>query len=128
GAIGERLVHLLDLQLNDIQELVVLQLIEDDYLVKAVDEFRVERLANSRHDHLFQFFARGVGSRLKAHRPLLLNEARADIRGHDDDRILEINGVTERVRQDAVFKDLKQDIEDIRVSFLNLIEEQDRVW
>ena len=56
----ERAVHLLDLQLHDLQQLVIDQLIENDDLVQTIDKFRVERLAHARHDHLFHLLARRV--------------------------------------------------------------------
>ena len=115
------------MQLDDIQQLVVQQLIEDDDFVEAIDKLWIERLPHGGHDHLFQLLARGIGCRLKAHRASLLNETRADVRGHNDDGVLEINRVAERVRQDAVFKDLQEDVENIRVRFFNLVEEQNRI-
>ena len=89
----QSLVELFDLQADYLQKLAVEQLVEDDYLVEAVDEFGVEGVAHGVHHHLLHLLARGFGVRLKAHRALLLYEARADVRGHDDDRVLEVNCV-----------------------------------
>src|SRR5437016_10604831 len=52
---------------------------------------------------------------------------RADVRGHDDDRVLEIDGIAETVSELTIFKYLQQDVEDIRVRFLDFIEQYDGV-
>jgi hypothetical protein len=44
----------------------------------------------------------------------LLQMARADVRGHDDDGVLEVDSVAETVGQLAVFENLEKDVEDIR--------------
>lgn len=51
----------------------------------------------------------------------------ADVGGHDDDGVLEIHMAALTVGQDAVLKDLQQDVEHIRVRLLDLIEQDDRV-
>src|SRR5689334_21585239 len=52
---------------------------------------------------------------------------RADVRGHDDDGVLEINCVAETVGELAVLKYLQQDVEVIRVRLLDFIEQYDAV-
>src|SRR5438270_396975 len=52
---------------------------------------------------------------------------RADVAGHDDDRVLEVDDPALGVGQTAVFHDLKQDIEDVGVSLLDLVKQHDRV-
>ena len=121
---AHRPVDLIDLQLDDFEQFIVEQLVENDDLVETVDELRIERLSHRRHHHLFHLLARGIGICLETERALLLNEARADVRGHDDDGVLEIDGVAERVGQDAVFKNLKQDVENVRMRFFDLIKQQ----
>ena len=64
---------------------------------------------------------------LEPERRLLLDEARPDVRGHDDDRVLEVHPVAEAVGQMAVFEHLQQDVEDVRVRLLDLVEQHDRV-
>ena len=58
---------------------------------------------------------------------MLAQEARADIRRHDDDRVLEIDRVAETIRQMAVFKHLQQDVVHIRMRLLDFIEQDDGV-
>ena len=65
--------------------------------------------------------------RLEPERRLLLNEAGADVRRHDDDRVLEVHPVAQTIRQVAVLEHLQQDVEQVRVRLLDLVEEHDRV-
>ena len=53
--------------------------------------------------------------------PALLEEPRAEVRGHDDDGVLEIDGVTEPVGQLAVLEHLQQDVVDVRVRLLDFV-------
>ena len=69
-------------------------------------------------------FARG---RREAQVAALLEEARAQVRGHDDDGVLEVDLVAETVGQLAVFKHLQQDVVDVRVRLLDFVEQDDRV-
>ena len=51
----------------------------------------------------------------------------SDVAGHDDDRVLEVDGASLRVGQAAVVEELQQDIEDVWMSLLDLIKEHDLV-
>jgi hypothetical protein len=51
----------------------------------------------------------------------------ADVRGHDDYGVLEVDGPPLGVCQSAVVEDLQQDVEDVRVGLLDLVEEDNRV-
>src|SRR5579884_1231684 len=59
--------------------------------------------------------------------PSLLEEPGPKVRGHDDDRVLEIDGVPETVGQLAVFEYLQQNIEDVRMGLLDFIQQDDRI-
>ena len=63
---------------------------------------------------------------LEAREHALINIARTKVGGHDDHRVLEVNLAALRIGQAAFFQNLQQRVEDIRVSLLNLIEEDDR--
>src|SRR5882762_5613258 len=52
---------------------------------------------------------------------------RADVRGHDDDGVLEIYRVAETVGEVAIFEHLQQYVEDIRVRLLDFVEQHDAV-
>src|SRR5262249_6920008 len=124
---AHRPIDLVDLKLHDFEKLFVEQLIEDDDLVETVNELGVERLSNGGHHHFFDFFPARIGVCLEAESALFLNEAGADVGSHDDDGVLEIDGVAECVRQNAVFKHLKQNVEDVRMRFFNLVKQQHRI-
>ena len=53
--------------------------------------------------------------------------ARADVGGHDENRVFEVDGVAETVGQLAVLKNLQQDVEDIRMRLLDFVKQHDRV-
>src|SRR5580658_2771779 len=59
--------------------------------------------------------------RREAQVPALLQETRAQVRGHDDDGVLEIHLVAQAVGQLAVFEHLQQDFVNIRVGLLDFI-------
>ncbi len=52
---------------------------------------------------------------------------RADVRGHDDDGVLEVHRVAQAVGELSVFKYLQQDVEDIRMRFLDFVQQDDRI-
>ena len=52
---------------------------------------------------------------------------RADVAGHDDDGVLEVDRAPLRVGQAPVVEELEQDVEDVRVRLLDLVEEHDLV-
>ena len=57
----------------------------------------------------------------------LLEEARAQVGGHDDDGVLEVDLVAETVGQLAVFKHLQQDVVDVRMRLLDFVQQDDGV-
>ena len=58
---------------------------------------------------------------------MLGQEARADVRGHDDDGVLEIDGIAEAVGQMPIFKDLQQDVVHIRMGLFDFVEQNDGI-
>src|ERR1700678_2654946 len=51
----------------------------------------------------------------------------ADVRGHDDDGVLEVDSVAQSVGELSIFEDLQQDIKDIRMRLLDFVEQNDRI-
>ena len=88
---------------------------EQDHLVDAVEELGPEAAAQLAHHRLARFL-----HVLAAHRHQML---RADIGGHDDQRVAEIDRAALPVRQAAVIQHLKEDIEHVRVRLLDLVEQ-----
>ena len=58
---------------------------------------------------------------------VLLDNLRAHVRRHDDNRVAEVDRTTLVVGQSSVVEHLQQDVEDIGVGLLDFIEQHDRV-
>ena len=58
---------------------------------------------------------------------VLLDNLRAHVRRHDDNRVAEVDRTTLVVGQSSVVEHLQQDVEDIGVRLLDFIEQHDRV-
>src|SRR5262249_32396228 len=99
-------------------------------IVDAVQKFRVKSAFHLFHDGFFHglVIAFSVFLNKEAERFSFGNEARADVRGHDDDRILEIHLMAKVVSELAVVEYLQKDVENIRMRLLDFIEEHDRIW
>jgi len=65
--------------------------------------------------------------RAKAHRRLAFDQLGADVRGHDDNCVPEIDLAAKAVGDFALFQNLEQEMHDIRVSLFDLIEQHNRV-
>ena len=52
----------------------------------------------------------------------------SDIGGHDQDRIFKVYGTALGVGDTAVIEYLQQNVEDVRMRFLDLIEQNNRIW
>ena len=64
----------------------------------------------------------GVAGRLELLRREVLGEQlAADVAGHQDDRVLEVDCSSLRVRQTSIVENLQQDVEHIRVSFFDFV-------
>ena len=101
-------------------DLVHAQRMEDDRLVDPVEELGKER----GREHVLD---------LAPHRGLVAGSGQvgddlaAQVRGHDDDGVAEIDGPPLAVGQPAVVEHLEQDVEHVAVGLLDLVEEHDRV-
>src|SRR5579883_1863883 len=94
---------------------------EDDDLINAVEKLRAEMLAKQLHQPLtdgIEGLLCGGGGK---------NPVSAEIAGHDDNGMAEINHMPLAVCEPPVIQQLQQDIEDIRVRFLDLIEQDHAV-
>ena len=69
---------------------------------------------------------RRVVRSLEAREDTLVDVAGTQVRRHDDNGVLEVHLATLRVRQATLLQDLEQRVEDVRVSLLDLIKEDDR--
>src|ERR1051325_8240592 len=124
----ERLVDVVHEETADVAQLGLGQRVEDDDVVDAVDELGGELLLQLLMDELFGALLLPIRRLLpEAHVALRGEEARAEVAGHDDQRVAEVHLVAQRVREDAVLQDLQEDVRDVRMRLLDLIEEDDRV-
>src|SRR5919108_1577698 len=118
-SLREQLLETTELEIDNSIELLHAQRTEDDDVVDAVEELRLEHAPQfRRHDRLdFRPVSRAA----------LEDEAAADVRRHDDDRVPEVDGPPLRVGESAVIEDLQQDVEHIGMRFLDLVEQDHRV-
>src|SRR5829696_1054731 len=127
-ALGHLLAEALDLDLDDQAHVLALELVEDDDLVDPVEQLGAEDLAQLARDpalHLLvgeTFLAPAEAKRLG-----LVDGLGPDVGGHDEHHVLEVHGATLRVGELPVLEYLEEYVEDIRVGFLDLVEEDDRV-
>ena len=106
---------------------------EDDGRIDAVKELWSEHCFELRHDLVAHL---RVIALLLSFGILFDGEAKvhfardlfsADVRGHDDDRVAEIDLAPLGVGEIAVFHDLEEHVEGFRVGLLDFVEQDDRV-
>src|SRR5438128_11247157 len=104
--LGEPLAYAVQLNLDNLHQVFFRERVEDNNLVHAVEEFGPEVMA--------QFVEYGRLHALIAcacKRPAVFEDAgAADVRGHDDDRVLKIHHATLPVRQPTIVEDLQHDV------------------
>ena len=80
------------IRLDDLDQVVVGQRVEQDDLVQAVEELGVERPLDFAAHHVFHLGRTCLRRRRReAQCPRFFEEARADVRRHDDDGVLEVH-------------------------------------
>ena len=111
------------------RDLLLGELVEDDDLVDPVEELGPEDLLELAHDPVLHVVVGDAG--LVADREAdagVLGDLRgADVRGHDHDRVAEVDRAPLGVGEPAVLEDLEQDVEDVRVRLLDLVEQEHAV-
>ncbi len=75
-------------------------------------------MANNLKHHIFDTFIVQITK-------VFLNPIWAKIRGHDDDGISKINRTPLSISQSTIIQNLQQNIENIRMCFLNFIQQND---
>ena len=106
---------------------VLLELVEHDDVVDPVQELRAEDLLQLAHDpvlHVVVGDARLVVGDGEAERRVPRDLAGPDVRGHDHDRVAEVDRAPLGVGQPAVLQDLQEDVEHVRVGLLDLVEQE----
>ncbi len=103
------------------------QLREDHHVVDTVEELRPEVLLELLVD--LRLHPVVVGGQAaaggEADGDALGDVPGAEVRGHDDDGVLEVHHAALRVGQATVLEDLQQRVEDVDVRLLHLVEQHD---
>src|SRR5215207_213898 len=130
---GVVLAHLLaqaqEHQVDDREDLVARELVEDDHLVDPVEQLRAEDLAQLAHDPVLHVLV-GQAALVadgEAERLVLRDRGSPDVRGHDHDRVAEVDLAALRVGEAPVLQDLQKDVEHVRVRLLDLVQQDDGV-
>ena len=100
--------QLSQLDVDDPDQLVGLEALEDQHVVEAVDELRLEGAADRRHH-------------------LLLAAARTKVRRQNENGAAEVHRAALTVSQPALVENLQQHVEHIRMGLLDLVEQHHRV-
>src|SRR4051812_775423 len=129
-ALRQRLADAAQEELDDRLDLLLLQLVEHDDVVDAVEELGAEDLLQLSHDPVLHVVVRDAGLVVRDGEPergVASDLLRADVRRHDHDRVTEVDRPPLRVRQAPVLQDLQEDVEDVRVRLLDLVEQEHAV-
>ena len=102
-----------ELQRYDAFQFVHAEPLENHQIIDAVQEFRGEVGAQGIHYLPTEFFG---------HQPRIGNPLTADVRGHDDNRVFEIDGAALSISHPAIVQHLEEDVEYLRMRFLHLIQ------
>src|SRR3989338_8644522 len=120
----QALLDLAQLDLHDTLDVRPGERIEYVGLVDAVQELRPEALTQGLgHFALVIFGVLAFGAGRETHPAGGAQILAADVRGHDDDGVLEIHGLALGVREPPVIQDLQEKVEHLRVGLLDLVEE-----
>src|SRR5208282_2855819 len=138
-SLRELTAEVLKLQVDDLLDFLLAERVEDHDFIDAVQELRAEVLEKRLLNLPLQSLTQHAGladraSRFRGHADGAIDAVHgfvdkmaADVRGHDDDRVLEIHGAALAVGQPAVFKNLQEDIEDVGVRLFDFVEEQNGI-
>ena len=107
---------------GDGYEVLLVEAIEADDLVHAVDELGTQELAERLHRALAVLLADAA-----AEADAALLAVAAGVGGHDDDGVFKVDLAAVRVGHLAVVENLQQDVQHIRVRLLDLVEENNGV-
>src|SRR5262245_734636 len=102
-----------ELDVEDGPDLGLIQGVEDDDVVDAIEELGPEVTAQLVEDALSHGLGADVAGEVLA----------ADVRRHDDDGVLEVDGAALAVGQAPVVEELQEHVEDVGVRLLDLVEE-----
>ena len=114
-------------QVHDLEDLLLGEGVEDNDLVNAIEQFGAEHIAQGR-EHAVAHLLVMLGALLFG--PIRLrrsDELAADVRGHDQNRVVEVHDPPGIVGEPAILQDLQQDVEHIGVGLLDLVEQDNPI-
>ena len=120
--------HLLHFQRENLDEVGLRERAEHDHVVDPVQKFRAESppgLVQNPFAHLL--VAAFVRDGREPERGLPFDRVRADVRGHQNDRVAKIHDVAGVVGQLALLQDLQQQIPNVRVRLFDFVEQHDGI-
>src|SRR5208282_1373319 len=127
--LGEILIQLTDHEFQNLDQILFAERHEQDDFIHTVQEFRIESALDLALHQVFDLLGNHLVFRRLEAQTLAFHEVpSADVRSHDDDGVFEVNRVAQAVGQLAVFKNLQQDVEHIRMRLLDFVEQDDRIW
>ena len=91
---------------------------EDDDLIDTVDELGREVVADRAHDEFPSLRLDGAFAHV-------VEERRAEVARHDDDRVAEVDDAALSVGQASIIEDLKEELVELLRGLLNLIDQDD---
>src|SRR5882757_11020369 len=115
--VGEQTAHVLQAQLDDLDQLFFAERAEDDDVVNTIQELRPEMPMQCVQDLLASLF-----ELLRRLHVVGLQITGAEIRRHDQNRILEVYDAALAVGQAAIVHYLEHDVEDVWMSLLDFVE------
>ena len=118
--LGQALFQPVDLDIGDGGEVIALQGVEHHQVVNPVEEFRPEIGG-------YDFQHRGLHGLVIRLAGLFPDAVRAQVRGHDDDGVAEVDGPALTVGQAPVVQHLQQHVENVGVGFFNLVQQRQAV-
>ena len=98
---------------------------EHNNLVHPVQKLRPEMMTQLLQNCLLHALEPVARERSTA---ILQNPMTADVRSHNHDRVLEVDGAALPVCKTPVVKDLQQDVEHVAVGFLDFVEKHHTIW
>ena len=119
------------LHAHDVAHALSRENVEENYLIETVEEFRSEEIFERVHHLVFYLIVTlSLGPRRacsKTERRHAVDMLRTDVGRHDDDRVFEVDRPPLRIGKAAVVEYLQENVEDFRMRFLYLVEEDDRI-
>ena len=121
---SRRVAEALGEQIHDLDQLLLVELREHDDVVDAVEELGLEVALQLFLDLALHAVVRGRAVALDLEPDRTARDvARAQVGGHDDDRVLEVDHAALTVGQATLFEDLQERVEDVGVRLLDLVEQ-----